>query len=118
MIRIPSRYLLIGIVITSLMNLATIRKKEDPITKTQTSPIALNDKIQELKEGPKGAPTPSFRLYDKSKFFTDSPVDQKETKEEKQSQDEITELGRLSPEEEFQEEDWWMDEEDEESSAN
>ncbi len=115
MICVPCRYLLIGIVIASLMNLATIRKKDDPISNTQTSPIALNAKIQELKEGPKGAPTPSFQLYEKSQFFTEPSVDREETKAVEKPKEEITELGRLGEGEET-EEDWWM--EGEESPPN
>lgn len=112
MIRVPCRYLLIVIVILSLMNLATIRKKEDPIAKTQTDPIAYNDKIQEMKEGPKGAPTPSFQLYNKSQFFTEPPVDQEAAEEKKGPEEKVTELGRLGEEEGF-EEDWWLEEEEE-----
>ena len=112
MIPVYCRYSLIVVILVSLLNLATIRKKEDPIAKTQTDPIAFNDKIEELKEGPKGAPTPSFQLYAKSKFFTELPVDQKQTKESKEEgKGKVTELGKLGEEEEF-EEDWWMEEEE------
>ena len=58
----------------TILNLGSIRKQEDPITKTQTEPISLKQKMEEMKDGPKGAPTPSFKLYPKEGFQIEPPV--------------------------------------------
>ena len=58
----------------SLVNMGTIRRKDDPVKKTQTDPITLKAKTEELKEGPKGAPTPLWNLYPKREFLTDPPT--------------------------------------------
>lgn len=66
-----------GVVFVLMMaslNLATVRKKDDPILKTQTDPILLKDKQEEIKDGEKGAPTPSFKWYAFNWFQTDSPA--------------------------------------------
>ena len=73
-----------------VLNLAAIYKKEDPITDTQTNPIGYKEKMGELKEGPKEAPTPSFKFYGKEKFLTESNLsEEKEEVDEIQSSDRI-----------------------------
>ncbi|MDP3920904.1 MAG: hypothetical protein Q8R76_08885 [Candidatus Omnitrophota bacterium] len=60
-----------------LTNLATVRKDDDPILKTQTNPISYKKKMEELKDGVKGPPSPSYVIYSKINFFVDPPMDSK-----------------------------------------
>ena len=59
----------------ALLQMGTIRRKEDPILKTQTDPILYKQKMDEIKDGEKGAPSPSFRHYDKAGFLAELPVE-------------------------------------------
>ena len=101
------------VLILASFQMGTIRKKEDPILKTQTSPIALNDKIEEIQNGPKGAPTPSFKLYTQSGFLTDPPVAQgKSTPEAPNPADlskKVTEVPGIEQKERNSQEDWWLE---------
>lgn len=63
------------------LNLGTIRKKDDPILNTQTDPIAYKEKMEEIKDGEKGAPMPSVTLYAKEKFLAEGPVAKGKTDE-------------------------------------
>ncbi len=95
----------------SLLNMGTIRKKEDPILKTQTEPISYKQKMEEMKDGPKGAPMPSFNLYPKERFFTDpavGPAKAEEAKDKVSDQANVPEVEEVSPEEGS--EDWWSEE--------
>ena len=56
------------------LHLAAVRKKEDPILKTQTDPIAYKEKMEEIKDGEKGAPAPSMERYPQSGFLSKPPV--------------------------------------------
>ncbi len=56
------------------MSLGVIRKKDDPILRTQTDPISYQQKMEEEKDGKKGAPAPSFAFYKKSRFLTEPPM--------------------------------------------
>ena len=99
---------------------ASVRKEDDPILNTQTNPIALKDKMEEIKDGEKGAPSPSFKHYPKSKFLTEPPMEgqsdsEPETPEKspvKWDDSMIEDLGEDQDAEELQEqqeqeEDWW-----------
>ena len=57
------------------LNLGTIRKQDDPILNTQTNPILYKEKMEEIKDGEKGAPSPSFTHYTKQDFLSESPVE-------------------------------------------
>jgi hypothetical protein len=57
-----------------LSNLALIRKEQDPIQDTQTAPIAYKQKMEEIKDGEKGPPTPSYQYYSRSRFLTEQPI--------------------------------------------
>ncbi len=63
----------LAVVVLCVLNTATIRKKDDPILNTQTNPIAYETKMEENKEGEKGAPMPAWRLYPRLRFLSDSP---------------------------------------------
>ncbi len=58
-----------------VLHVGSVRKKDDPIRNTQTDPIALKDKMEEIKDGEKEAPLPSFKLYPKSRFLTELPME-------------------------------------------
>lgn len=63
--------------LSSVVNLGTVRKKEDPILDTQTNPIGYKQKMEEIKDGEKGAPSPSFKHYTKAGFLTDPSLESK-----------------------------------------
>ena len=65
----------IGITVLSFFQMGVIRKKEDPILKTQTEAISYKQKMEEIKDGEKGPSMPSFNLYPKQKFLSELPVD-------------------------------------------
>ena len=69
--------LILLLILIGLSSIATIRKDEDPVRKTQTDPILYKQKMEEQKDGVKGAPSPSFKFYNREGFLADSPVDQK-----------------------------------------
>lgn len=81
---------------------AMFKDKEDPIAKTQTDPVAYRDMIEESKDGPKGAPSPSFKLYERAGFLTDSPV-------APESEEELSEKAAETLPEEQLSEDWWIE---------
>ena len=60
--------------VLALFSMGTIRKDQDPILKTQTDPIALKQKLEETKDGVKGAPSPSFQYYTKEDFLARTPM--------------------------------------------
>ncbi len=105
------------VLIGSLFNLGAIRKNEDPIAKTQTDPISYKQKLEETKDGPKGAPTPSFNLYPKEGFLTDSAVgESKDEPPATESKPEEIVSEAASSEEES--EDWWSEEETQEDAED
>ena len=66
----------------ALFSIAGMRKNEDPIAATaQTSPISLKQKLEETKDGVKGAPSPSMTFYGSQPVLTGSPV-KEEAKED------------------------------------
>lgn len=58
----------------SFLSLATVVKKKDPITETQTDPIAYKEKEKEEKEGKKGPPVPTLELFPRLRFLSEGPV--------------------------------------------
>ena len=75
-------YFLGLILLMSLLQVGTIRKEEDPIKRTQTEPILFKQKMEEQKDGVKGAPTPSFNYYGKEKFLIEPPYEGENESEE------------------------------------
>ena len=93
------RWIVIGMFMSAaFINLATIRKKDDPIVKTQTDPIAYKTKVEELKEGPKGAPAPTWKLYERPGFLNEPPVQSPAAEAQKTLGDRIPALGDPIPE--------------------
>ena len=80
------------------MHTATVRKREDPILLTQTDPIAYKDKLEETKDGEKGAPMPSMKLYPNQRFLTAPPFSNETKQVVDKSKDAIPELGEPIPE--------------------
>ena len=68
------RFLVLVLCLCVCGNMGAIRKKDDPIAKTQTEAILFKQKLEELKDGPKGAPAPVWKLYPKQRFLADGPV--------------------------------------------
>ncbi len=67
---------LTGLMFTAFLNMGTVRKQVDPILKTQTAPIKLKDKLEEIKDGEKGPATPVFTWYGGgNKFMVAPPFD-------------------------------------------
>lgn len=64
------------LLICLMLNMGVINKKYNPINENQTDPISLKKKMEELKDGQKGAPTPSFKFFDKENenFQTKDPI--------------------------------------------
>ncbi len=95
----------------------TVRKHEDAITKSQTDPILHKQKMEEIKDGEKGAPTPSWKLYPKEKFLAKSPVEIQSDKGTSESLEPIPSLGDTLPEdingEVEKEADWWEEDQEE-----
>ena len=102
------------IFLIGVFNLATIRKQEDPIEKTRTQPIAFKAKMEEIKDGVKGAPSPSYTLYKRSAFLSDSPMKAGLEIAENEDIGKPPEITEVAQKEEGSEEDWWVDELDEE----
>ena len=98
------------VVLGSLLNIGTIRKKEDPILKTQTDPIAYKQKMEETKDGPKGAPMPSFNLYPKERFFSDPAVGDAKGEESSMDSSAKEKVSEVAVPQEEESEEWWGDE--------
>ncbi len=105
------------IVMIGFLNSGTIRKKQDPILKTQTDPITYKQKMEEMKDGPKGPPTPSFQLFPKENFMADSSVEEgkEELPQNASTPENISEVPVSEGEES---EEWWGDEKKEDSPAS
>ena len=70
---------LIFLSVLASLNLASIRKAEDPIRDTQTNPILYEQKKEEEKDGKKGPLLYHVKNYPRESFFIDPPFE-KETK--------------------------------------
>ena len=60
------------------LNLASIRKAEDPIRDTQTNPILYQQKMEEEKDGKKGPLLYSVKNNPHDNFFSDPPYQSSE----------------------------------------
>jgi len=98
-----------------MLNVGTVRKDFDPITKTQTDPIAYKKKMEEIKDGVKAAPKPSFKFYNKSDFLTLPPMEKRQQKSfQTWEQDRIPSWGEPIPEDlggedSSGDDSWWAD---------
>ncbi len=108
--------LLVSLLLIFTLHAGVIRKERTPIQNTQTDPIALKKKLEELKDGEKGPPTPTFEFYEGRNFQTKSPVgNQPEEAGVSQPQDHIPDFGDPVPEnlegvkKEPAEDDWWAE---------
>ena len=104
------------ICVCACLSIAAIRKKDDPVLDTQTNPIAHKQKVEEVKDGIKGAPTPSFDHFPDEKFHLDPPID-KEDKENLDLEEPLLDDDSLIPAaDEESESDWnaWLEEEENE----
>ncbi len=105
------------LILVLLLNSGAIRRERDIIRETQTDPISLKKKLEELKDGEKGPTTPTFEFYEGKDFQTKAPVDNKpETAGVDDTKDHIPQYGDPVPEnlegieEEKQgEDDWWTE---------
>lgn len=72
----PSFLLLLLLVSVSFLQMGAILKKDDPVVaKTQTKGIGYKEKMEEIKDGEKAPPQPSWKFYPHNKFLTESPVE-------------------------------------------
>lgn len=115
-------FLFLGVFVISILNMGTVLKKDNPIQKTQTDAIAHKQKMEEIKDGEKGAPTPSHRLYARSEFLTEAPYE-KMTPEKpenvvsEQSEVFLPDEEGVSLEEEDSGLDWWTETESDTKST-
>ena len=100
--RVPPILFLTGLILFAALNTATVRKRTSPILKTQTDPIKLKDKLEEVKDGEKGPATPVFGWYGGNKFLIDPPLDKK--KDEKPAPEPANKVSEVSVEEQKPEE--------------
>ena len=63
----------------ALLTMGTVIQRKTAIQKTQTDPIAYEQKQKEEAEGKKGPPVPAFKLFPKERFFTEPPVEKGKT---------------------------------------
>lgn len=95
-----------------------IRKEYNPIVDTQTDPITLKKKMEELKDGQKGAPTPSFHFYDKSEDFQVKTAIEEDSEVTGSVSEGIPALGDPLPENlQGEEGDWWAEDWSEDEKA-
>ena len=96
----------------AIFHSGTIRKERDPVEETRTSPIAYKAKMEEIKDGVKGPPTPSFTLYAKSRFLSETPMAIGDEELEAETQAGAEEAGEAGGED-----DWWVEELGDEPAA-
>lgn len=92
------RLLLAGM---SFLSIGAVAKKQDPITLTQTDPVAFKEKQKEEAEGKKGPPSPTLEFFPRQRFLSEAPVasskqpektvHREEAKESSWSEDELWE---------------------------
>ena len=107
------------------VHVGAIRKHRDAIQNTQSDAISLKQKLEETKDGVKGAPAPSFKFYKKADFQTKTPMEtqsEEADSSEKAARDKIPEFGSPIPEDlsglKEDEKDWWAETWDEKSSQS
>ncbi len=71
--KLRKEFLVPLLVMSLLLNTGTVRRKRDALLRTQTDPIKLKDKMEELKDGEKGPATPQFGWYGSSNGFMGAP---------------------------------------------
>ena len=115
----PGRiFLIIGI---AWLCMASIRKNEDPAATAQTGPISLKQKLEEEKDGKKGAPSPPMTFYANNKFMVTPAVDKHFDAAETAGAAKETgegldpEKGQETPKTAVEDEENWWSEGDEES---
>ena len=107
--------LLVAVILLGFLNSGTVRKRQDPIASAQTEAISYKQKLEEMKDGPKGAPSPSFKFYSKSNFLTESPMETAPDEEEELSgpssglEEELQSEGGIGDNEE---DDWWAEDDE------
>lgn len=95
-------FLTFFILIAAFLSLGTVVERKSAIQRTQTDPIAYEEKKKEEKEGKKGPPVPSFRLFPREKFLIEGPIGK--GKPEAIKEERVTE-------EELEDWDFWFEEE-------
>ena len=70
------------ILFLGFLSLGTVVLRKDAIRRTQTDPVAYEEKKKEEQEGKKGPPAPTFKLYPKEKFLVEGPIEEDKIKEE------------------------------------
>ncbi len=121
------KFLKLGVVVLiAFLAMGSIRKKEDVLTVTeaQTSPISLQQKLEEEKDGKKGAPSPSMTFYGggSNQFMVKAPVNKK-TEPQAEAPEETGQglwesqggAGQESAKKAVDDEESWWSEEDEDS---
>lgn len=63
------------LLIAALLSLGTVVSRKGAIERTQTDPVAYEEKKKEEKEGKKGPPVPTFKLFPKEKFLIEGPIE-------------------------------------------
>ncbi len=71
--KIPVFLFFFSLMLAAFLNMGTVRKKENAVIKTQTAPIKLKDKLEEIKDGEKGPATPTFGWYGGKNGFMGAP---------------------------------------------
>lgn len=125
-----SKLIHLFVLVTVLVaNLAALRKNEDPIQDTQTDPITYKQKVEETKDGVKGAPAPSFKFYEKEQFLEKAPTATGSEEPEQKTQPleddfEVSEVNwdedaalEEEPAEDAEDEEWWVEDEAEDEES-
>jgi hypothetical protein len=116
----PLPLLILSLVLSSFFHLGAMLPKDNAeraLKKSRTDPISYKDKMEEIKDGEKGAPSPSMTFYQKEEFLTTSAVDTYAETEgiKAQAEDSDEKIDVLADNEvlnlEEEDEDWWSDEE-------
>jgi len=111
------RLLVIVVVCLSLIHTGKILRKENVVVqKTQTNPIKLTKKMEEIKDGEKAAPQPSMSFYGNEQFLVEPPYRKKLEDVMSEAESKIPQIGEPLPEnltgleEEGVDLSWWNDE--------
>ena len=116
----------IFVLVLASLSLAAIYRNEDPIRDTQTDPIAYQQKMEEEKDGKKGALLYSVKYNPSDNFLTASPVAEEEKvmepveaeentwteaswwEEVPVSGDEASDDGQEAPAQDVEDSQWWQ----------
>lgn len=96
------------VILIGFLSVGTVVKRKDGIEMTRTDPVAYAEKQKEEREGKKGPPAPSLKIYPKEKFLVEGPVEKGKEEVEEPPQ----------PEEESLDWDTWFEEEEEPESES